>query len=107
VTDTHATRQQMSRRTVGGYVWFALMLGGWTVFFVLLVFAQSTVGELWRELRDLPIVVEGLVWLLLFPFVLATAVWESSWDEWLRLLLVSMFALVWSALFFPRKRQPS
>jgi hypothetical protein len=107
VTDTHATRQQTSRRTVGGYVWLALMLGGWTVFFALLVFSQSTVGELWRELRDLPIVVEGLVWLLLFPFALATAVWESSWDSWLRLLLVCCCALVWSALFFPRRRRPS
>jgi hypothetical protein len=107
VIDTLPAPTQMSRRTVGGYVWFALMVGGWAAFFALLVFSQSTVSELWRELRDLPVVVEGLVWLLLFPFVLATAVWEAAWETWLRLLLVCTFALVWSALFFPRKRQPS
>jgi len=29
--------------------------------------------------------------------------WESSWDTWLRVLLVCCFALAWSAMFFPRR----
>jgi hypothetical protein len=59
------------------------------------------------DLRDLPLVVEALVWLALFPFVLDTAVWERPWETWLRLLLVFSFALLWSTLFFPRKRPAS
>jgi hypothetical protein len=93
-----------ARRTIGGYVWFVLIIGGWSLFFVLVLFSESTLDELWIDLRDLPLLVEGLVWFLLFPLVLATAVWESSWESWLRLLLVSCFSLGWSFAFWPRKR---
>lgn len=92
-----------ARRTLGGWIWFALMVGGWVLFFALVLFSEATLSELWRELRSWPIVVEGLVWLLLFPLVLATAVWESSWDGWVRVLLVCCFAGAWSAMFFPRR----
>jgi hypothetical protein len=104
VTDAHAA-PQVSRRSVGGYVWFGLMIGGWAAFFALLLSSESTPGEAWRDLRELPLVVEALVWLALFPFVLAMAAWESSWETWLRLLLISSFALLWPTLFFPRRSQ--
>ena len=107
MTAAQAAPPRVSRRTVGGYVWFALMIGGWSAFFALLLSSESTLGDVWRDLRDLPLVVEVLVWLALFPFVLATAVWESSWETWLQLLLVCSFALLWSTLFFPRRRQTS
>jgi hypothetical protein len=91
-------------RTLGGWIWFVLMIGGWSAFFGLLLFSEPRLAELWAELRDLPLLVEGLVWLMLFPLVLATAVWESSWDDPLRFALVCAFALAWSTMFFPRKR---
>ena len=91
------------RRTLGGWIWFAAMIGGWALFFGLVLFSEATLSDLWEELGSWPLVVEGLVWLLLFPLVLATAVWESSWDDWLRLLLVCCFALAWSAMFVPRR----
>lgn len=106
MSTAYTTRQQ-PRRTVGGYVWFVLMMGGWTAFFSLLLFSQAMLEDIWREVRDLPFVVEALVWLALFPLVLATAVWESSWETSLRLALVCAFALVWSTMFFPRKTSGS
>jgi hypothetical protein len=80
------------------------MVGGWSLFFALVLFGESTLSDLWEGLRDLPIVVEGLVWLLLFPLVLATGVWESSWQTWVRVVLVACFAVGWSIAFFPRAK---
>ena len=92
--------------TAGAWIWFALMAGGWAAFWTLAVLADARLAELWHDLRDLPLVVEAVVWLALFPLVLATAVWESAWDAWLRLCLVLAFTVLWSGLFLPR-RQPS
>jgi hypothetical protein len=107
MSDALTHESALARRTIGGYVWFALMIGGWILFFALLAFSEPTLGELWHDVRDLPLVVEGLVWLLFFPFILALGVWDSSWETWLRLLLVSCFAFAWSFAFWPRTRRRS
>jgi hypothetical protein len=80
------------------------MVGAWIAFFALLLFSEATLGELWRDVRDLPLLVEGAVWLALFPLVLALGVWDSGLAEWVRLVLVCTFALAWSAAFFPRRK---
>jgi hypothetical protein len=98
----HGARE---RRPFSGWIWFALMVGGWSTFFALVLFADSTLVDLWSGLRDLPLVVEGVVWFLGFPLVLATAVWESSWQTWLRVLLVACFAVGWTFAFFPRSKK--
>jgi hypothetical protein len=72
-SESLAVSSPPGRRTVGGYVWFALMIGGWSLFLVLVFFSESMLGKLWRDLHDLPLVVEGLLWLLLFPLVLIAA----------------------------------
>jgi hypothetical protein len=90
-----------ARRGRGGFV---LMVAGWVVFFGLLVASEPTLGELWHDVRDLSLVVEVVVWLLLFPFVLGLGVWDSGWDGWLRLLLVCCFAIGWSIAFWPRRK---
>lgn len=82
LSEVLAHRSAPARRRLSGWVWFTLMVGGWAVFFALVLFAESTLSDLWDRLRDLPLVVEGLIWLLLFPLVLATGVWESSWQTW-------------------------
>lgn len=90
-----------TRRTRGDWIWFALMFGGWTAFVALLLFSEPTLGELRDTIRDLPLLIEGLVWLVFFPFVLAMTVWESSWDTWLRVVAISSFAVGWSVMFYP------
>jgi len=92
------------QRTIGGWIWFALMLGGWSVFLFLACGAEDTLSKMWRDLQALPLALELLTWLLLFPLVLATAVWESSWETGVRIALVLLFVLAWSAAFFPRKQ---
>lgn len=105
LSDVVVHRSAPARRPLSGRVWFGLMVGGWGVLLALVLFAGSTLGDLWDGLRDLPLVVEGLIWLLLFPLVLATGVWESSWQPWLRVLLVACFAVGWSIAFFPRAKK--
>jgi len=105
MSEAFAHPSALARRPLSGWVWFALMVGGWGVFLVLVLFAEPTLSDLWEGLSDLPLVIEGLVWLLLFPLVLATGVWESSWETWLRVLLVVCFAVGWSFAFFPRKKR--
>ena len=92
------------RRTVGGYIWFGLMLGGWVLFFSLLAFSDARLAGLYADLRGLPLLVEALVWFLTFPFTLALTLWESTLGASTRLALVVAVAITWSAMFFPRKR---
>ena len=93
------------RSPLSGWIWLAAMVGSWVVFFYLALFRESTLAEIWQAIRDLPLLVEGIVWLLFFPLVLGTAVWESSWETWLRALLVICFAAGWSFAFVPRAKK--
>jgi hypothetical protein len=104
VTET-LTQAPITRRSrIGGWIWFALMVGGWIMFLGVLFFSEATLGELRESVRDLPFVPEILLWLALFPYVLALTVWDSSWEDWLRLALVTCFAVGWSFAFYPRQR---
>ena len=93
------------RRPLSGWLWFGAMAGSWVIFLVLALFRESTLTEIWQAIRDLPLLVEGIVWLLFFPLVLGTAVWESSLDTWLRAFLVICFATGWSFAFYPRAKK--
>jgi hypothetical protein len=93
-----------TRWTPGATFWFAAMVGAWLAFFGLLLFSEPTLGELRRDVRDLPLLVEGAVWLAMFPLVLALGVWDGGLAEWLRFALVCLFAVAWSAAFFPHRR---
>jgi hypothetical protein len=89
------------RRPLGAIIWFAWMLAMWAGFFALLV--ADRIGPVWSWLRDLPLLLELLAWVALFPWLLCAAVWTSSWYGWLRLLLVLTFALGWSLASIPRR----
>lgn len=88
----------------GAYLWFTAMVAGWGAFFGLLVFSESTLGDLRADVAGLPLALEVLVWIAFFPYLLALTVWDASWAEWLRLVLVAAFAIFWSTAFFPRER---
>ncbi|WP_406054596.1 hypothetical protein [Kribbella sp. NBC_00889] len=90
--------------TTGSKLWFVWMVGMWIIFFVLL--RSDRLDALASSIRDLPIVAELVVWFLCFPWVLGTAVWTSGWSEWLRVLLVVLFAAGWTIISIPRAKQP-
>jgi hypothetical protein len=66
------------------YGGFAIMLAGWVMF------AYALIAEL-------------AVWLAGFPFLLGLAIWDASWSEPARLILIVVVAGVYLFLFRPRE----
>jgi hypothetical protein len=100
---TLPSAHRSKRRPLGATIWFVWMVAMWAGFFALLL--ADRIGGFWDWVRDLPLVVELVLWLALFPWLLGAAVWTSSWAGWLRLLLVLVFAFGWSLASIPRRRQ--
>ena len=91
-------RPESSR--LGGLIWLVFMLGMWIAFFAALFADQLDAVRDW--VRDLPLIAELGLWLAAFPWLLGTAVWESSWAPVLRTLLVAAFAIGWTLISIPR-----
>lgn len=51
-----------------------------------LVVNREWLDLLWNWVRELPTVVEIIVWLLILPIMTGLSVWESSWPLVARLL---------------------
>lgn len=84
---------------------FAIMVGGWAAFALALLVSQHTLDDVWVSVRELPLLVEVLVWLLAFPFLVGLAIWEASWDEGTRLIAITVLAVVYTCMFVPRARE--
>jgi hypothetical protein len=99
------TFNQPTRRTrsLGGVIWFVWMVGMWIGFFVLL-FANQ-LDALWRWITQLPIVVEIVMWVAFLPWMLATWVWTGDWPALLRATLVAIFAIGWTFISYPRRKE--
>jgi len=100
---TISSSYSSEQRPLGATVWFVWMVSMWVAFFVLL--AAGLVDDLWSRVRDLPLLAEALLWVAFLPWMLASAVWTSSWPDALRLLLVVCFAGGWTLVSIPRKRK--
>jgi hypothetical protein len=57
----------------------------------------------WHALGGLPLIVQGVVWLLVLPVALGLWIWETTRPEWLRLLLVLGLGVATVYTFFPRQ----
>ena len=80
------------------FVVFAML---WLAFGAALIWSQGSVDTAWQAVRELPLLVQGLVWLLFLPVMIGMWVWESSWSLLLRLGTVLSVA-VWTLLVFPK-----
>jgi hypothetical protein len=103
-----ASQAHPSARTPSGLfakTSFAIMVGGWVAFAVTLVASRQTLDDVWTSVRDLPLVIEGVVWLLGFPFLVGLAIWHASWDEAARLIVIAVLAVAYTYMFVPRLRK--
>lgn len=80
-------------------VLFALFALIWVAFGVGLVWSQGTIDAAWTNIRSLPLLVQGLVWLLFLPVMVGLWIWETTWPLAVRLLLVLGIA-GWNLLIF-------
>lgn len=74
----------------------------WIAFVAALALSPGTLDDLWRSVRELPLAVQGAVWLLFLPLMIGLWVWERAWALPLRLVLILGLAAWNIFLFFPR-----
>jgi hypothetical protein len=60
----------------------------WVAFGAGLLLSQGTVDAAWQWVRELPLVLQGVVWLLFLPVMVALWIWETTWPLAIRLILV-------------------
>jgi hypothetical protein len=87
-------------------MWFGAMVAVWSVFVTLLVVSPETLADVYEWLTGLAIVWEILMWIALLPWALAYVVWESSWEQWLRVLVLIVIALAHLGASAPRVTDP-
>jgi hypothetical protein len=78
------------------FVVFAVI---WAAFAVGVVASQGSVDQAWQAIRDLPLVVQIVVWVLFLPAMVGLWVWETTWPLIVRLVLVAGIA-GWNLLVF-------
>jgi hypothetical protein len=84
-------------------VLFAVFTIIWLAFGVGLVWSQGSLDQAWQTIRSLPLILQGLVWLLFLPVTVGLWVWETTWPLVVRLAIVVGVA-GWNLLvFFPSK----
>jgi hypothetical protein len=84
---------------------FAIFAIVWVAFAAGLIFSQGSVDQAWQAIRDLPLVVQILVWVLFLPVMIGLWVWETSWPLIVRLMLVVGIAGWNLFMFLPRALQ--
>jgi len=85
-----------------GSAFFALMAGLWGSFVTLLAVSPGTLDGAYDWLRELPLVWEILMWILTLPWTVAYLAYETSWEHWVRVLLVALVVTVHLGACAPR-----
>ena len=84
---------------IGIFAVFAVL---WATFAAALVWSQGSLDQTWEWIRGLPLVVQGVVWLLFLPVVAGLWVWETTWPLVMRLVLVGGVGFVNLYAFLPK-----
>ena len=84
---------------VAVFLLFAVL---WAAFAVALVWSQGSLDRTWEWIRSLPLILQGVVWLLFLPVVAGLWIWETSWPLVVRLVLVAGLAFANIMAFLPR-----
>jgi hypothetical protein len=102
--ETGCSRRVKAPAAAPGSFFFGLMVATWTAFLTLLVVSPETLEDVYDWLTGLAIVWEVLMWIVLLPWALTYVVWETSWEHWLRVVLVVLFATVHIVICMPRQK---
>lgn len=100
MTDTRAHPGDQRQRSSS---WSTLVTGLWIAFIVLMAFYPEQLDSLWSWLRGLPLAAEIVMWIVALPWAIGLLVWESSWDTWLRVLLVVLLAVFWTGVLTQKR----
>ena len=78
----------------------AIVFGAlWLAFAAGVIWSQGSLDDAWHWIRALPLIPQGVIWLLFLPVVAGLWVWESTWPLLMRLLIDGGLA-AWSVFIF-------
>ena len=60
----------------------------WIAFAAGLIWSQGSLDQAWNAIRNLPLVIQVVVWVLFLPVMIGLWIWETSWPLVVRLVLV-------------------
>jgi hypothetical protein len=81
------------------FTMFAIL---WVAFVTALALSPGTLDDLWHQTRRLPLLIQGVVWLLFLPLMIGLLIWERTWPLPIRLVLIIGLG-VWNVyMFFPQ-----
>lgn len=75
----------------------------WLGFGAALATNPSALDDTWRSVRELPLPIQGIAWLLLMPLLVGLWVWGTDWPLVVRLVLIAGIA-GWNVLVFMPRR---
>jgi hypothetical protein len=84
---------------------FAIFAVIWMAFGAALIVSQGSVDQAWQSIRELPLIVQLVVWVLFLPVMLGLWVWETAWPLVVRLVLVVGIAGWNLFMFLPKALQ--
>ena len=85
-------------------LFFIIMIGLWGAFIALAFASPETLNDAWQWARDLAWPFQILVWVVFLPWMIALWVWQADWSFGVRLAIVAVLAVGWSAASFPRRK---
>lgn len=81
------------------FVVFAVL---WAAFGAGLIWSHGSVDAAWGSIHALPLVVQGIAWIVFLPVMAGMWIWETTWPLFMRLVLIVSLA-GWNLLvFLPR-----
>lgn len=86
-------------------VLFAVFAVIWVAFGIGLIWSQGSLDAAWHWVRSLPVVVQGIVWLLFLPVMIGLWIWETTWPLVVRLVVIVGIAGWNLIVFLPRALQ--
>jgi hypothetical protein len=81
---------------------FALFALLWLGFGYALIASQGSLDAAWQWVRSLPLLIQGLAWLVFLPVLVALWIWQTTWPIVLRLIVIAGLAW-WSLMMFVPK----
>ena len=99
-----AKRTPTASELAFNYLMFGLSTAATVAFAYYLFTNPAVLGSLWTWIRQLPIVVQLLAWLLLLPWMIALWIWVQPWSVAIRFVLVLGTLGFAEYLLFPWKR---
>jgi len=79
-----------------------VFVGLWIAFAWALIASQGSLDATWQWIHALPLLLQGVVWLLFLPVVAGLWVYETTWPFVLRIVLIASIGgwNIW--MFLPR-----